>query len=337
MKTSDLKDSITGVVVIETELPRLSVFEALGNALAIAATDSDIIIVANDVSAKGAQELRHIAEIVPDVTVSFLARRTDREAATVVGIDQALGDWVVVLTPTIEEDASLSRVLEKAGPFEVVFAGGPEPQVPDGRQRTRWYHRLYGFVTGVSADAPRIRVYSRAAARYLSRQLDAESMLASIAFSGTFPGIRAVVAELPPLQGERLTISTALRKTLRAVRSVSAIPLRVTIAIALATGFFALLNSMYAVLAGPIGNLPFVQGADIHYGEACILTPCDLPFARDGVADEATPNVETMVLNELDIEVLRRSRLTGSVRTWLDRRVDLYAVRYTEGGKRSEV
>src|SRR5687768_4776216 len=96
-------------------------------------------------------------------------------------------------------------------------------------------------------------------------------------------------------------------------------------------------NGMYAVLAGPIGNLPFVQGADIHYGEACILTPCDVPFARDGVAEEATPNVETMVVHELDIEVLRRARLTGSVRTWLDRRQDLYAVRFTEGGKRSEV
>ncbi len=96
-------------------------------------------------------------------------------------------------------------------------------------------------------------------------------------------------------------------------------------------------NGMYAVLAGPIGNLPFVQGADIHYGEACILTPCDLPFARDGVADEATPNVETMVVNELDIEVLRRNRLTGGVRTWLDRRPELYAVRYTEDGKKVEV
>jgi predicted amidohydrolase/ribosomal protein S18 acetylase RimI-like enzyme len=96
-------------------------------------------------------------------------------------------------------------------------------------------------------------------------------------------------------------------------------------------------NGMYAVLAGPIGNLPFVQGADIHYGEACILTPCDVPFARDGVAEEATPNVETMVVNELDIEVLRKYRLMGSVRTWLDRRQDLYGVRYTEGGKKQEV
>jgi predicted amidohydrolase len=96
-------------------------------------------------------------------------------------------------------------------------------------------------------------------------------------------------------------------------------------------------NGMYAILAGPIGNLPFVQGADIHYGEACILTPCDVPFARDGIAEEATPNVETMVLNEVDIEVLRRNRLTGSVRTWLDRRVDLYGVRFNESGKKGEV
>lgn len=96
-------------------------------------------------------------------------------------------------------------------------------------------------------------------------------------------------------------------------------------------------NGMYAVLAGPIGNLPFVQGADIHYGEACILTPCDVPFARDGVAEEATANVETMVVHELDMEVLRRNRLTGTLRTWLDRRADLYAVRYTEAGKAKEV
>src|SRR5262245_18889228 len=96
-------------------------------------------------------------------------------------------------------------------------------------------------------------------------------------------------------------------------------------------------NGLYAVLAGPIGNLPFVQGADIHYGEACILTPCDVPFARDGIAEEATPNVETMVVHELDMEILRRNRLTGSVRTWLDRRTDLYGVRITEGGKGREV
>ncbi|MCA9674160.1 MAG: GNAT family N-acetyltransferase [Kofleriaceae bacterium] len=96
-------------------------------------------------------------------------------------------------------------------------------------------------------------------------------------------------------------------------------------------------NGVYAVLAGPVGNLPFVEGADIHYGQACILTPSDLPFARDGVAEEATPNVETMVIHELDLEVLRRSRRTGTVRPMLDRRTDLYAVNWTEDGKKRSI
>ncbi|MCB9567785.1 MAG: GNAT family N-acetyltransferase [Myxococcales bacterium] len=96
-------------------------------------------------------------------------------------------------------------------------------------------------------------------------------------------------------------------------------------------------NHIYAILAGPVGNLPFVDGADIHYGQACILTPSDLPFARDGIAEEATPNVETMVVHELDLEVLRRTRRTGAVRPWLDRRGDLYKVVWREGDKDHEV
>ncbi|CAN5828925.1 bifunctional GNAT family N-acetyltransferase/carbon-nitrogen hydrolase family protein [soil metagenome] len=96
-------------------------------------------------------------------------------------------------------------------------------------------------------------------------------------------------------------------------------------------------NGMYAVLAGPVGNLPFVDGADIHYGQACILTPSDVHFARDGVAEEATPNVETMVLHELDLDILRRNRTTGTVRTWADRRTDLYTVRWNEDGKLRDV
>lgn len=96
-------------------------------------------------------------------------------------------------------------------------------------------------------------------------------------------------------------------------------------------------NGLYAVLSGPVGNLPFVEGADIHYAQSCILTPSDLPFARDGIAEEATPNVETMVVQELDLEVLRRHRRTGTVRTWLDRRTDLYRVRWTENGETHEV
>jgi len=91
-------------------------------------------------------------------------------------------------------------------------------------------------------------------------------------------------------------------------------------------------NSVYCVLAGAVGNLPFVEGADIHYGQSSILTPSDISFARDGVEAEATPNVETMLVHDLDIGLVRRMRRLGAVRTWLDRRSDLYGVSYRRPG-----
>ena len=89
-------------------------------------------------------------------------------------------------------------------------------------------------------------------------------------------------------------------------------------------------NHMYAVLGGATGNLPFVEGADIHWAQSCILTPSDIPFERDGVASEATPNVEAMVVHELDLELLRRTERSGTVRTWHDRRTDLYETKWKD-------
>jgi predicted amidohydrolase/ribosomal protein S18 acetylase RimI-like enzyme len=89
-------------------------------------------------------------------------------------------------------------------------------------------------------------------------------------------------------------------------------------------------NHVYCVLAGAVGNLPFTEGADIHYAESAILTPCDIPFPRDGIATEATPNVEAVLIHDLDMSTLRRNRRTGIVRPWVDRRTDLYTVRYRE-------
>jgi predicted amidohydrolase len=99
----------------------------------------------------------------------------------------------------------------------------------------------------------------------------------------------------------------------------------------------AIENHMYVVTAGAVGNLPQVEGADIHYAESAILTPSDIPFARDGIAAVATPNVETMLVHDLDMVTLRRMETTGTVRTWPDRRTDLYSVEVRTGKKVAKV
>jgi predicted amidohydrolase/ribosomal protein S18 acetylase RimI-like enzyme len=89
----------------------------------------------------------------------------------------------------------------------------------------------------------------------------------------------------------------------------------------------AIENHVYVVTSGVVGNLPFVDNADVHYAVSGIYTPSDIAFARDGIAAESTPNIETVLVQDLDLELLRRHRQTGTFRNLLDRRKDVYAVK----------
>ena len=88
----------------------------------------------------------------------------------------------------------------------------------------------------------------------------------------------------------------------------------------------AIENQMYVVTAGVTGLIPDVDNMDVNYAQSGVFTPSDFPFARDGVAAECEPNVEAIVVADLDLELTRRNRLVGTVRPWTDRRLDLYDV-----------
>jgi predicted amidohydrolase/ribosomal protein S18 acetylase RimI-like enzyme len=89
-------------------------------------------------------------------------------------------------------------------------------------------------------------------------------------------------------------------------------------------------NHVYVAIAGSVGNLPNVESLGVHYAQSGIFTPSDIPFKRDAVAAECTPNIETVIFEDLDLELLKAHRQSGSVLNWRDRRTDLYDVRYLQ-------
>ncbi len=91
-------------------------------------------------------------------------------------------------------------------------------------------------------------------------------------------------------------------------------------------------NQCYVVMSGNVGNLPNVENMDINYALSCILTPCDFPFARDGIAAETTENVETVAMADLDMTSLSWARAQGTVRNLRDRRFDLYQLAWKDKG-----
>ena len=95
----------------------------------------------------------------------------------------------------------------------------------------------------------------------------------------------------------------------------------------------AIENQCFVVLSGNVGNLPNVGNMDIQYAQSCILTPCDFPFARDGIAAEASENVETLTISDINLADLQWARAEGTVRNLADRRFDLYRIKWDKGGK----
>jgi len=96
----------------------------------------------------------------------------------------------------------------------------------------------------------------------------------------------------------------------------------------------AIENQCFVVLSGNVGNLPGVDNMDVQYAQSCILTPCDFPFARDGIAAEASENIETLTIADVNLADLTWARAEGTVRNLADRRFDLYRVDWKKGAPR---
>ena len=85
----------------------------------------------------------------------------------------------------------------------------------------------------------------------------------------------------------------------------------------------AIENQVYVAVTGTVGNLP-VEGLGLHYGQAAIITPSDFPFARDGIAAEGVPNMEQIVIADVDLGKLVMNRVSGTTIPLYDKRIDMY-------------
>lgn len=75
----------------------------------------------------------------------------------------------------------------------------------------------------------------------------------------------------------------------------------------------AIENQIYVIVSHTVGSLPMVPAVSLNYGQAAILTPSDFPFSRDGLLSEGHPNQEMMIVGELNMETIVRSRESGTV------------------------
>jgi predicted amidohydrolase len=91
----------------------------------------------------------------------------------------------------------------------------------------------------------------------------------------------------------------------------------------------AIENECYVAMAGSVGNLPKIDNAVIQYAQTAVFSPSDFAFPHDAIMAETTPNTEMTLIVDLDLEILKKLQNEGSVRNYLDRRRDLYKIKWT--------
>jgi predicted amidohydrolase/ribosomal protein S18 acetylase RimI-like enzyme len=88
----------------------------------------------------------------------------------------------------------------------------------------------------------------------------------------------------------------------------------------------AIENECYVAISGSVGNLPGVENMDIQYAQSAVFSPSDFSFPPDAIVAEATPNTETTLVVDLDVDLLKKLRTQGTVRNLASRRSDLYKI-----------
>ena len=91
----------------------------------------------------------------------------------------------------------------------------------------------------------------------------------------------------------------------------------------------AIENECYVALAGSTGSVPELENVDVQYAQSVIFSPSDFGFPHDAIINEATANIETTLIADLDLTKLQKVKESGAVRNFQDRRRDLYQVKWT--------
>ena len=244
--------TVSAVMVVEAVAPTAAALKEWGQELAEIFEDIELVVIANGVSSSVTLALEDLATEVPDLTIQFLASPIDRDAAYLVGLDIALGDWLILAQPRAERLRPLSELVARAREgYQVVTAVGPNAESRGLIYAVleQLFFQLYVLLTGwtMLRPAPVMRLYSRAAAQFITASAHGEMLLKAASVAGGFPSFISrdlgIQADEAARRSWRNTVSKAVQELLTA----STLPLRAASLIALLSGGLSLVYSLYVV------------------------------------------------------------------------------------------
>ena len=217
------------------------------------ASEHELVLIDNASSDRTFEAASELARELPDIQVYCLSRAVDRDAATFAGIENAIGDYVVVLEPTEAQIALVPSMLEAAlDGHDLVFAeprgGLPRNGALDAALHGL-YRRAFRWSTGLdlSGELLHTRLVSRQVINFLLQHENAPLMLPTLPSVAGYPKTKLAFDESSDAPAVHRSLASQAERGIGMLLTVTALPARLTTVVSLLAGFLNVLYAGYVV------------------------------------------------------------------------------------------
>jgi hypothetical protein len=185
---------------------------------------------------------------LPNLQVYALTKEVDSDTAAWAGLENALGDFVVVIDPMVDDIKFLSTMLENAvDGADVVFAANKQkvPQSLAYRMACAAYNRCYIWFNGIhlAKEAPQYRLLSKRVINFILQHPQPAVTYRHLPATGGFARVNLSYSE-PPITSRKKRLGENVDRGIRLLVSTTNAPMRLVTFLSL---FGAVANVIYAL------------------------------------------------------------------------------------------
>jgi glycosyltransferase involved in cell wall biosynthesis len=242
------------VIVQDQESRVAALLQRISKTVSELTDDHEIIIVDNASTDGTLSILKTLTSEggLPNLQVFALTKQVDIDIACWVGVDHALGDFVAIMDPLLDDSAFLSSMLEQSVQGTgVVFATNLQapPASVVYRLARSVFNYFYKCVNGVhlAKEAPQYRVLSRNVVNFVRQHPQAEIAYRHLPITGGFTRINLTYSA--PVANFRMhRLSASIDRSMRLLVSTTRAPMRVATLLSMTGAGLNLLYSIYVLL-----------------------------------------------------------------------------------------
>lgn len=228
--------------------------------LAPLVSDYELIIVDNASDDDSVSILRNLSgqSCNPNLQVYALTKEVDSDTASWVGLENALGDFVAVIDPLLDDIDFLPEMLDKAVTgTDVVFANNlqkPRQSIAYHSADTifNWLYKSFNGIH-LAKEAPQYRVLNKRVINFILQHPQPALTYRHLPATGGFSRVNMEYSTKPRVQNAK-KLGESIERGMRLLVSTTQAPMRVVTSLSLFGAAANLVYSIYVLAVGLFKN-----------------------------------------------------------------------------------